>query len=79
MMEWLVSSQTLTNQHVKPLDVMENPYTGDATVAVEVANKDLVFRYTSMRIENVTKKSAQWKCRFVCSTVVQEQSICLQT
>ena len=46
----------LTNQHVKPLDVMENPYTGDATVAVEVANKDLVFRYTSMRIENVTKK-----------------------
>lgn len=61
----------LTNQHVKPLDVMENPYTGDATVAVEVANKDLVFRYTSMRIENVTKKVSSMEMQirlFYCGT-----------
>ena len=61
----------LTNQHVKPLDVMENQYTGDATVAVEVANKDLVFRYTSMRIENVTKKVSSMEMQirlFYCGT-----------
>lgn len=45
----------LTGQQVKPLEIMENPYTGDAKVAVELRNK-LAYRYTSVRIENVTKK-----------------------
>lgn len=45
----------LTGQQVKPLEIMENPYTGDAKVAVELQN-ELAYRYTSVRIENVTKK-----------------------
>lgn len=45
----------LTGQQVKPLEIMENPYTGDAKVAVELRN-ELAYRYTSVRIENVTKK-----------------------
>lgn len=45
----------LTDQELKPLPVMENDYTGDALVPVEVRNKELVFRYTSVRIENITQ------------------------
>lgn len=45
----------LTGQQIKPLEIMENPYTGDAKVAVELRN-ELAYRYTSVRIENVTKK-----------------------
>lgn len=45
----------LTGQQVKPLEIMENPYTGDVKVAVELRN-ELAYRYTSVRIENVTKK-----------------------
>lgn len=45
----------LTGQQMKPLEIMENPYTGDAKVAVELRN-ELAYRYTSVRIENVTKK-----------------------
>lgn len=45
----------LTGQPLKPLAIMENPYTGDAKVAVELRN-ELAYRYTSVRIENVTKK-----------------------
>ncbi len=45
----------LTGQHMKPLAIMENPYKGDAKVAVELRN-ELAYRYTSVRIEHVTKK-----------------------
>lgn len=45
----------LTGQPLKPLPVMENPYTGDAIVPIEVKNTELVYRYTSVRIENITK------------------------
>lgn len=45
----------LTGQPIKELPVMENPYTGDALVDVEVGNKDLCFRYTAVRVENITK------------------------
>lgn len=45
----------LTGQKLKNLEVMENPYTGDREVSVEVRNTDLVYRYTSVRIENITK------------------------
>lgn len=45
----------LTNQKLKELPVKENPYTGDAVVDVEIGNKDLCFRYTSVRVENITK------------------------
>lgn len=45
----------LTGKELLPLPVMENPYTGNNEVAVEIGNKDLVFRYTSVRIENITK------------------------
>ncbi len=44
----------LTGQHIKPLPTMENDYTGDYMVPVEIKS-DLVYRYTSMRIENITK------------------------
>lgn len=45
----------LTGQQMKPLAIMENPYQGEAKVAVELRNK-LAYRYTSVRIEHVTKK-----------------------
>jgi len=45
----------LTGKPLKELPIMENPYTGDAEVDVEIRNTDLVFRYTSVRIENITK------------------------
>lgn len=45
----------LTGQQMKPLAIMENPYKGDAKVAVELRN-ELVYRYTSVRIEHITKK-----------------------
>lgn len=45
----------LTGQQMKPLAIMENPYQGDAKVAVELRN-ELAYRYTSVRIEHVTKK-----------------------
>lgn len=45
----------LTGQQLKPLEIMENPYTGEAKVAVELRN-ELAYRYTSVRIENVTRK-----------------------
>lgn len=61
----------LTGQPLKPLDIMENPYTGDAEVDIDIRNKDLVFRYTSVRIENITKKEAlnEMKVRlYYCGT-----------
>ncbi|MCQ2080227.1 MAG: phenylalanine--tRNA ligase subunit beta [Lachnospiraceae bacterium] len=45
----------LTGQKVKELEVMENPYTGDKTVDVEIRNNELCYRYTSVRVENITK------------------------
>lgn len=45
----------LTNQKVKPLNLMENPYTGDAVVPVDTLATSLVHRYSSLRIENITK------------------------
>ncbi len=45
----------LTGKELKELPIMENPYTGDATVDVNIANKDLCFRYTSVRVENITR------------------------
>lgn len=48
----------LTNKPLKPLPIMENPYTGDAEVSIDIRNTDLVYRYTSVRVENITKKEA---------------------
>ncbi|MCR5594796.1 MAG: phenylalanine--tRNA ligase subunit beta [Lachnospiraceae bacterium] len=45
----------LTGKTLKELPVKESDYTGDAEVPVEIRNKDLVFRYSSVRIENITK------------------------
>ncbi|MBO5373195.1 MAG: phenylalanine--tRNA ligase subunit beta [Lachnospiraceae bacterium] len=45
----------LTNQKIKELDIMENPYTGDKEVDISIED-DNVYRYTGVRIENVTKK-----------------------
>ncbi|MCR4788373.1 MAG: phenylalanine--tRNA ligase subunit beta [Lachnospiraceae bacterium] len=61
----------LTGQKLKDLEVMENDYNGDAQVPITVGNKDLVYRYTSVRIENITKKESlmQMKIRlFYCGT-----------
>ncbi len=49
----------LTGQKIKPLEVVENPYTGSDEVNVEIKNTDLVYRYTSVRVENITKKESQ--------------------
>lgn len=48
----------LTGQVLKPLPIMENDYTGDDLVPVEVRNKDLVYRYTSVRIENIKENKS---------------------
>lgn len=48
----------LTGNELRPLDVMENTYEGDNEVSVEIRNKDLVYRYSSVRIENITKKES---------------------
>ena len=45
----------LTGQKVKDIELMENPYAGDAEVDIEVRNTDLVYRYTSVRIENISE------------------------
>ncbi len=45
----------LTGKKLLDLPVAEDPYTGDATVDVTIANKDLCFRYSSVRVENITK------------------------
>ena len=45
----------LTGQKVKDMEVMENPYSGDREVDIEIRNTDLVYRYTSVRIENISK------------------------
>ena len=45
----------LTGQKIKELPVKDSDYTGDAEVPVEIRNKDLVFRYSSVRIENITQ------------------------
>lgn len=45
----------LIDRPLKELPVMENPYSGDAKVSVTIGNKDLCYRYTSVRVENITK------------------------
>lgn len=45
----------LTGKPLKELPVMEDDHKGDAKVDVTIANKDLCFRYTSVRVENITK------------------------
>ena len=61
----------LTGRELRPLDLMENYYSGDNEVSIEVRNKDLVYRYTSVRIENITKKESQMQMKirlFYCGT-----------
>lgn len=45
----------LTGQPLKELPVADNPYSGDASVDVTIGNEDLCFRYTAVRVENITK------------------------
>ena len=45
----------LTGRELLPLPIMENPYTGNEKVNIEIANKELALRYTSVRIENITE------------------------
>lgn len=61
----------LTGRTLKELPVMENPYTGNDNVDVEIRNKDLVYRYTAVRIKNITKKQSlnEMKVRlYYCGT-----------
>ena len=48
----------LTGRKLKDLEVMENDYSGDNTVDIDIRNTDLVYRYTSVRVENITKKES---------------------
>ncbi len=47
----------LTGRPLKPLDVFESDYQGTANVPIELKS-DLVYRYTSVRIENITRKES---------------------
>lgn len=61
----------LTNQHIKELPVMENDYTGDAQVDITITNQELAYRYTSVRIENVTRKVSPMEMKirlYYCGT-----------
>lgn len=45
----------LTGQQIKELPIMENSYKGDNSVDVTIGNQELCFRYTAVRVENITK------------------------
>lgn len=45
----------LTGKELKALPIAENNYEGDAKVDVTIGNKDLCYRYTAVRVENITK------------------------
>ena len=45
----------LTGRAIKELPVMENDYDGNDEVPIEIRNSDLCLRYSSLRIENITK------------------------
>ncbi|MBQ8307040.1 MAG: phenylalanine--tRNA ligase subunit beta [Blautia sp.] len=60
----------LTGQKVKDLEIMENPYKGDALVPMEISD-ELCYRYTGLRIENITEKVSTNTMRvrlFYCGT-----------
>lgn len=48
----------LVNSPLKELPVKDSDYKGDAEVDIEIGNKDLVFRYSSVRIENITQNKS---------------------
>lgn len=48
----------LCGKPLKELPMRECEYTGDELVPVEIKNRDLVYRYTSVRIENITCNTA---------------------
>lgn len=61
----------LAGKELKELPVMENNYTGSETVPIEVRNRELVYRYTSVRVENITQKESlnEMKVRlYYCGT-----------
>ncbi len=45
----------LCNKELKDLPVMEDPYTGNDTVDVTIKDTDHCYRYTSVRVENITE------------------------
>ena len=61
----------LTDQPLKPLPIIENPYKGDSTVSIEIRNPELAYRYTGVRVENVTKNVSPMDMQirlFYCGT-----------
>lgn len=61
----------LTNQHMKELPVMENDYTGENEVDISITNQALAYRYTSVRIENITRQVSPMEMKirlFYCGT-----------
>ena len=45
----------LVDRPLKPLPVAENPYTGEDTVDVTIRNEDKCYRYSAVRVENITE------------------------
>ena len=45
----------ITGKPLKDLPVAEDSYTGDESVDITIAKPDLCYRYTSVRIENITE------------------------
>ena len=61
----------LTKKPLKPLPLMEVPYSGDEKVTVEIRNPELAYRYTSLRAENITEKQSPMEMQirlFYCGT-----------
>ncbi|MBE5849543.1 MAG: phenylalanine--tRNA ligase subunit beta [Lachnospiraceae bacterium] len=45
----------LVDRPLKPLPLAENPYTGDAAVDVAIKDEDKCYRYSAVRVENITE------------------------
>ncbi len=61
----------LTGKPLKPLPIMEVPYEGEERVKVEIRNPKLAYRYTSLRVENITKNESPMEMQirlYYCGT-----------
>ncbi|MCR5733441.1 MAG: phenylalanine--tRNA ligase subunit beta [Lachnospiraceae bacterium] len=48
----------MVGKPLKELPLTEDPYMGDETVDIEVRNMDFCYRYTGVRMENITEKQS---------------------
>ncbi|MCR4741052.1 MAG: phenylalanine--tRNA ligase subunit beta, partial [Lachnospiraceae bacterium] len=61
----------MVGKPLKELPVMEDPYTGDEIVDIDVRNHDFCYRYTGVRMENISVKKSPMYMQirlFYCGT-----------